>query len=73
MFLDTGKADELRDAYDAKLFEFAKKTGIDMSKAAANSSQQLQDQAKPRSEQSKPQWKHTDDEYNAWKKSKGVK
>jgi hypothetical protein len=48
MFLDTGKADELRDAYDAKLFEFAKKTGIDMSKAAADGSKQLQDQAKPK-------------------------
>ena len=43
MFLDTGKADELRDAYDANLFAFAKKTGIDMSKA----SQQQPQQSKP--------------------------
>lgn len=47
-FLDTGKADELRDVYDSKLFEFAKKTGIDMSKAAADGAKQLQDQAKPK-------------------------
>ena len=47
-FLDTGKADELRDAYDEKLFSFAKKTGIDMSKAAADGAKQLQDQAKPK-------------------------
>jgi hypothetical protein len=36
MFLETGKADELRDAYDDKLFEFAKKTGVDMTKATSN-------------------------------------
>jgi hypothetical protein len=49
-FLDTGKADELRDAYDEKLFSFAKKTGIDMSKAAADGAKQLQDQAKPKTQ-----------------------
>jgi hypothetical protein len=47
-FLDTGKADDLRDAYDEKLFDFARKTGIDMSKAAADGAKQLEDQAKPR-------------------------
>jgi hypothetical protein len=47
-FLDTGKADELRDVYDEKLFDFARKTGIDMSKAAADGAKQLQDQAKPK-------------------------
>jgi hypothetical protein len=48
MFLDTGKADELRDAYDSKLFEFAKKTGIDMTKAIsnANTAQQQPQQSK---------------------------
>jgi hypothetical protein len=42
MFLDTGKADELRDAYDEKLFAFAKKTGIDMNKASSGSAPQQQ-------------------------------
>ena len=49
-FLDTGKADELRDAYDEKLFSFAKKTGVDMVKAAADGAKQLQDQAKPKTQ-----------------------
>lgn len=70
-FLDTGKADDLRDAYDEKLFDFARKTGIDMSKAALESSKQ--DQAKPKTEQAKPQYKFSDSDYEAWKKSKGLK
>jgi hypothetical protein len=43
-FLDTGKADELRDAYDDKLFEFAKKTGVDMTKAISNANTPQQPQ-----------------------------
>jgi hypothetical protein len=31
-FLDSGTADDIRDAYDQKLADFAKKTGIDMNK-----------------------------------------
>lgn len=31
-FLDSGTADKIRDAYDQKLADFAKKTGIDMNK-----------------------------------------
>ena len=58
-FLDTGKADELRDAYDDKLFKFAAKTGIDLSKTSGQSNQ-------------KPQWNHSDDDYARWKKSKGL-
>lgn len=48
-FLDTGRADELRDAYDSKLMDFAKKTGIDMTKAIsnANTAQQQPQQSKP--------------------------
>jgi hypothetical protein len=72
-FLDTGTADDIRDNYDQKLFQFAKKTGIDMNKAAAAGAKELDDQAKPRTEQPKPQFKYSDDEYNAWKKSKGIK
>jgi hypothetical protein len=67
MFLDTGKADELRDAYDANLFAFAKKTGIDMNKVSSNAAPQHQPQ------QSKPQFKYSDSDYEAWKKSKGIK
>jgi hypothetical protein len=69
MFLDTGKADDLRDAYDDKLFEFAKKTGVDMTKVISNPNTSQQ----PKTEQPKPQFKYSDDEYNAWKKSKGIK
>ena len=47
-FLDTGTADNIRDNYDQKLFQFAKKTGIDMSKAAAAGAKELDDQAKPK-------------------------
>jgi hypothetical protein len=46
-FLDTGKADELRDAYDSKLFEFAKKTGIDMTKAISNANTAQQQKPAP--------------------------
>jgi hypothetical protein len=67
-FLDTGKADELRDAYDSKLMDFAKKTGIDMTKAVSNANT-----AQQQPQQQKPQFKYSDDEYNAWKKSKGIK
>lgn len=66
-FLDTGKADELRDAYDAKLLNFAKKTGVDLTKGISNANQQQAQQ------QPKPQWKHSDADYEAWKKSKGLK
>jgi len=45
-FLDTGRADELRDAYDSKLMDFAKKTGIDMTKAVSNANT-TQQQQKP--------------------------
>jgi hypothetical protein len=41
-FLDSGITDNLRDAYDEKLFAFAKKTGIDMDRVAAGGSQQPQ-------------------------------
>jgi hypothetical protein len=68
MFLDTGKADELREAYDSKLFEFAKKTGIDMNKASSSSAPQQQ-----QPQQQKPQFKYSDSDYEAWKKSKGLK
>jgi hypothetical protein len=47
-FLDTGTADNIRDNYDQKLFQFAKKTGIDMAKAAADGAKELEDQAKPK-------------------------
>jgi hypothetical protein len=67
-FLDTGKADELRDAYDSKLMDFAKKTGIDMTKAVSNANT-----AQQQPQQQKHQFKYSDDEYNAWKKSKGIK
>jgi hypothetical protein len=46
-FLDTGKADELRDAYDSKLFEFAKKTGIDITKAISNANTAQQQKPAP--------------------------
>ena len=37
-FLDSGVADDIRDAYDQKLADFAKKTGIDMNKPRTESS-----------------------------------
>jgi len=37
-FLDSGTADDIRDAYDQKLADFAKKTGIDMNKPRTESS-----------------------------------
>lgn len=67
-FLDTGKADELRDAYDEKLLNFAKKTGVDLTKGISDANQKQQQQQQP-----KPQWKHSDADYEAWKKSKGLK
>jgi hypothetical protein len=66
-FLDTGVADDLRDAYNQKLMDFGAKTGIDMNKAAAAGGQQ------PEQPKAAPQWKYSNDDYAAWKKSKGLK
>jgi len=66
-FLDTGVADDLRDAYNQKLMDFGSKTGINMDKAAAAGGQQ------PEQPKAAPQWKYSDDDYAAWKKSRGLK
>jgi hypothetical protein len=49
----------VRKEYDDKLKEFGSKTGINMNQ--------------PSAQQPKPQWNHSEDQYAAWKKSKGLK
>jgi len=46
-FLDSGVADDIRDAYDQKLADFAKKTGIDMNKPRTESSPSQKPAASP--------------------------
>lgn len=81
-FRATKEARALREDYNNKLLDFAKSTNIDMGKAKAKGAELNE---KDRSgqgpimgggETAKPapvKWSHTDEEYNAWKRSKGIK
>lgn len=67
-FLNSDIANDLREGYNDKLYQFAAKKGISMDQMEKKGSQ-LGSPAPA----AKPQWKHTDDEYERWKKSKGLK
>jgi hypothetical protein len=60
------EAKAIRKEYDDKLREFAKTTGIDYGKNTGTSQQS-------KTEETKPQYKYSDSDYEAWKKSKGIK